>query len=169
MIEKATFAAGCFWGVEEAFKRVPGVIKTLVGYTGGNTSDPDYSTVCRGKTGHVEACEVFFDNEMISYEELLTVFWNIHDPTQKDRQGYDVGTQYRSAIFYHNHEQKRKAESSRKRIEGNLKESVATEIHPAGRFWEAEADHQDHLEINPRGYCHINMAKVDKLIENLKR
>ncbi len=169
MMEKATFGAGCFWGVEAAFKKMPGVLETRVGYAGGYTEDPDYRRVCSGKTGHAEACEITFDPEQVSYDDLLTLFWNIHDPTQKDRQGNDVGTQYRSVIFYHNEEQKKKADSSMIRVQKSHRDKIVTKIEPAKEFWEAEGYHQDYLLMNPGGYCHVNMAKVEKIIEQLKK
>src|SRR3954463_6898807 len=112
MTEKATFAAGCFWGVEHAFMQLEGVESTMVGYTGGHVDHPDYKTVCSGRTGHAEAVEVEFDPEQVGYDQLLTVFWNEHDPTQKDRQGLDVGSQYRSAVFVHSPQQREAAERS---------------------------------------------------------
>ena len=147
-LEKATFAAGCFWGVEEAFRRVPGVVKTRVGYTGGHTPNPTYQEVCTGETGHAEAVEVIYDPRVVSYERLLEVFWSIHDPTSLNRQGWDVGTQYRSAIFYHTREQARAARSSRARLEasGRYKDPIVTEIVPAGPFYPAEEYHQGYYE-----------------------
>ena len=164
----ATFAGGCFWGVEEAFKRVPGVIGTRVGYIGGNTSNPDYRSVCRGDTGHAEACEVTFDSERVSYQQLLEIFWNIHDPTQLNRQGYDVGSQYRSGIFYHDPEQKAMAERSLKIIQSRYSRPVVTSVEPATRFWEAEDYHQGYLAERPGGYCHVDMGKVDSIIRRMK-
>ena len=147
-LEKATFAAGCFWGVEEAFRRVPGVVKTRVGYTGGHTPNPTYQEVCTGETGHAEAVEVTYDPRVVSYERLLEVFWSIHDPTSLNRQGWDVGTQYRSAIFYHTQEQAQVARSSRARLEasGKYKDPIVTEIVPAGPFYPAEEYHQGYYE-----------------------
>ncbi|MEN6609290.1 MAG: peptide-methionine (S)-S-oxide reductase MsrA [Methanoregulaceae archaeon] len=154
--EKATFASGCFWGVEAAFRRIEGVIETAVGYTGGTVPEPAYEQVCSGKTGHAEAVEVLFDPAVVSYEKLLDVFWNIHDPTQKNRQGPDIGTNYRSAIFYHTPEQKEIAESSRERIASSGKyrgREIVTEIVPAPEFWRAEEYHQQYYEKCGRGYC----------------
>lgn len=153
--ETATFAAGCFWGVEEAFRRTPGVVDVEVGYTGGKTERPSYKEVCTGATGHAEAVRVEFDPERISYDGLLDVFWSTHDPTQRNRQGPDVGTQYRSAIFAHDEDQERVARSSRDRLEaeGRFPRPIATEIEPAGPFWRAEEYHQRYYErrgIAPR-------------------
>lgn len=143
-MEKATIAAGCFWGVEEAFAGISGVISTRVGYTGGHLEHPTYHDVCTGMTGHAEAVEVTFDPTIISYDQLLTVFWQNHDPTQLNRQGPDVGTQYRSSIFYHSDSQKLTAEESRERLDrsGQLRRAVVTEIAPCATFWEAEGYHQ---------------------------
>lgn len=152
-MEKATFAAGCFWGVEEAFYDEPGVISTRVGYTGGTLEHPTYKQVCSDTTGHAEAVEVTFDPSQISYAQLLKIFWQIHDPTQVDRQGPDVGSQYRSAIFYHTEEQRREAESSREQLDssGRYHRSIATEILPAVVFWEAEQYHQQYHRKNGGG------------------
>ena len=144
MSELATFAAGCFWGVEEEFRTLPGVISTQVGYTGGRADNPDYRQVCTGDTGHAEAVEITFDPAVISYGQLLEHFWQMHDPTTLNRQGPDVGTQYRSAIFFHSDEQRRLAEDSRDHLErtGRLRRQIVTEIVPAGTFWPAEEYHQ---------------------------
>ena len=152
---RATFAAGCFWGVEEAFRNLPGVHDTRVGYTGGTLADPSYKQVCTDRTGHAEAVEVDFDPEEIRYDELLTTFWKVHDPTQKNRQGWDVGTQYRSAIFYHDETQKEAAEASRKALEesGRLRRPVATEIVPAVTFYPAEEYHQKYLVKRGKTGC----------------
>lgn len=143
-MEKATFAAGCFWGVEDDFRDVAGVIGTRVGYVGGHTDNPSYSDVCTGETGHAEAVEVIFDPEQISYWQLLDIFWQSHDPTQFNRQGPDVGSQYRSSIFYHTEEQQRLAHASLERLDlsGRCQRKVVTEIVPCGVFWEAEEYHQ---------------------------
>lgn len=150
MDEKATFAAGCFWGVEAKFRAQIGVIDTQVGYIGGQTEDPNYKTVCSGKTGHAEAVEVTFDPRKISYEKLLDLFWDLHDPTQVNRQGPDIGTQYRSAIFYHTPEQKELATEAKEALErsGRFKKHIATEILPAGHFTRAEEYHQRYHEKN---------------------
>lgn len=154
--ELATFAAGCFWGVQHIFKQIKGVIKTTVGYTGGKTKNPTYQEVCTGTTGHAEAILVEFDPSLISYEELLDYFWRLHDPTQLNRQGLDVGTQYRSAIFYHNEEQREAAERSKAAFDasGVFPQKAVTEIIPAGPFYEAEEYHQDYLTKHPRRTCH---------------
>jgi len=155
--EKATFAAGCFWGVEAAFRRVPGVLETQVGYTGGHTDHPTYEQVCTDRTGHAEAVEVTYDPARVSYGDLLQVFWEIHDPTTPNRQGPDVGSQYRSAIFTHTPEQKRMAEESRAAVgrSGRFRRPVVTEIVPAQTFWRAEEYHQRYLEKHGRGACHL--------------
>lgn len=152
-MERATFAAGCFWGVEESFYELPGVTATRVGYTGGSLEHPTYQQVCSGSTGHAEAVEVTFDPARISYQQLLKVFWQSHDPTQFHRQGPDVGSQYRSAIFFHSDEQRNLAEQSREALDcsGRYQRSVVTEIVPAGPFWEAEAYHQKYLQKNAGG------------------
>ena len=155
--EKATFAAGCFWGVEAAFRNVEGVTATQVGYSGGSTEDPTYEQVCTDRTGHAEAVEVTFDPARVTYEKLLDVFWGEHDPTQKNRQGPDVGTQYRTAIFTHSPEQKAQAEASRERLvkSGRFSRPIATEIVPAVRFWPAEEYHQRYLEKRGLATCRI--------------
>jgi peptide-methionine (S)-S-oxide reductase len=145
---KATFAAGCFWGVESEFRGVTGVTQTTVGYTGGSTSKPSYEQVCTGRTGHAEAVEVEFDPERVGYEELLEVFWGSHDPTQMNRQGPDVGTQYRSAIFVHDDDQEKAALASRDRLADSARfdKPIVTEIVRAGDFWRAEDYHQQYFE-----------------------
>jgi len=147
-IQKAIFAAGCFWGVEANFRKLDGIISTRVGYIGGTFSNPTYKDVCSHKTGHAEAVEITFDGSKISYDELLDVFWSIHDPTTLNRQGPDVGTQYRSAIFYLDLNQKEKAESSKAKLEESkrFKRQIVTEIIPASDFWEAEEYHQQYVE-----------------------
>jgi len=142
--EKATFAAGCFWGVEWVFRRVPGVVDVAVGYTGGHTQRPTYRDVCSHTTGHAEAAVVIFDPERISYEQLLEVFWAMHDPTQVDRQGPDIGDQYRSAIFTHSPEQQAAAEASKERAQARFDRPIATEILPAPEFYPAEDYHQEY-------------------------
>ncbi|MBC7963413.1 MAG: peptide-methionine (S)-S-oxide reductase MsrA [Steroidobacteraceae bacterium] len=153
MSEKATFAAGCFWGVEDAFMTLPGVVSTRVGYTGGRTEKPTYRDVCSHGTGHAEAVEITFDPATISYQALLDRFWECHDPTQLNRQGPDIGDQYRSVIFFHSAEQKRMAEESLERLDssGRLHRRIATEIVPAATFWEAEAYHQKYHAKNGGG------------------
>jgi peptide-methionine (S)-S-oxide reductase len=153
---KATFAAGCFWGVESVFQQVPGVIDTQVGYAGGHTDHPTYEAVCRHTTGHAEAVEVEFDPERIDYSRLLDVFWANHDPTTRDRQGPDVGDQYRSAIFTHDAEQATEAVASRDRAQARFQRPIVTVIEPAPTFWRAEEYHQRYFER--RGIaasCHL--------------
>ena len=147
-MEKATFAAGCFWGVEAAFRQVKEVVSTTVGYTGGSFENPTYKQVCSGKTGHAEAVEVEYDPSHISYEELLTVFWEIHDPTTLNRQGPDIGAQYRSAIFFHTPDQKVAAIASKEKLQrsGRYKNPIVTEITPASQFYRAEEYHQQYFE-----------------------
>jgi peptide-methionine (S)-S-oxide reductase len=156
-MQKATFAAGCFWGVEAAFRQVPGVLETAVGYTGGSLPDPTYEDVCTDGTGHAEAVEVEFDPARVTYERLLDVFWENHDPTQKNRQGPDVGTQYRSGIFFHSPGQKAAAVASKASLEasGRFKRPIATEITPASVFWRAEEYHQRYLEKRGIAHCKI--------------
>ena len=153
----ATFAAGCFWGVEATFRQVPGVTATRVGYTGGTTTNPTYKQVCTDRTGHAEAVEVTYDPARVSYDDLLRVFWETHDPTQRNRQGPDVGTQYRSAIFYHDPEQEAAARASKERLErsGVHKRPIVTEIVPAQTFYQAEDYHQQYLEKRGLATCRI--------------
>jgi len=153
--EKAAFAAGCFWGVEAAFWQIKGVISTQVGYTGGNMKNPSYEDVCTDDTGHAEAVEITFDPNKVSYEKLLDVFWQSHDPTQLNRQGPDVGTQYRSTIFYHNQKQKKAAEKSLEIEQKKYKNQIVTEIKPAATFYRAEEYHQQYLEKRGLSTCHI--------------
>ena len=145
--EKATFGAGCFWGVEEAFRRLPGVLDTAVGFMGGTLADPTYADVCTGKTGHAEVVEVTYDPAHASYRDLLDLFWSIHDPTTPNRQGPDIGTQYRSVIFYHTPEQEAAALASKRDMErsGAFRRPIVTAIEPAGTFWRAEEYHQHYL------------------------
>ena len=150
----ATFAAGCFWHVEEIFSKLPGVVKTEVGYTGGNTEDPTYEQVSSGKTGHAEAILVMYDPEKIKYEDLLNVFWKLHNPTELNRSGPDVGTNYRSAIFYHSSSQKKAAEKSKKEIQKTFEKPVVTQINAAKEFYPAEEYHQKYFEKNGKS-CHI--------------
>lgn len=154
---KATFAAGCFWGVEETFRNLPGVAATAVGYTGGSTENPTYEDVCSSRTGHAEAVEVDFDASRISYEALLEAFWDAHDPTTLNRQGPDFGTQYRSAIFFHTPEQEAAALASKNRLDGSgkFRDSIVTAIEPAGKFWRAEDYHQQYFAKRGMAYrCH---------------
>jgi len=159
-MEKATFAAGCFWGVEATFRSLPGVSATRVGYTGGTLTHPSYKDVCTDRTGHAEAVEVTYDPEKVSYEELLQTFWENHDPTTLNRQGPDVGTQYRSAIFYHTPEQEAAARASKESLEksGTLRRPIVTQIVPAAEFWQAEDYHQQYLEKRGLAHCHIAQA-----------
>ena len=153
-MQTATFAAGCFWGVEATFRKVEGVVETEVGYTGGDTENPTYEEVCGGRTGHAEAVQVRFDPARVSYDELLEVFWNLHDPTTLNRQGPDVGTQYRSAVFVHDDEQGAAAGASKQRLEesGRYRGPIVTEILPAGPFHRAEDYHQQYFEKSPRRF-----------------
>ncbi len=156
-MDKATFGAGCFWGVEAAFRQVPGVTATAVGYAGGTTEDPTYRDVCTGTTGHAEAVEVTYDPSRVTYEELLAVFWDSHDPTQRNRQGPDVGTQYRSAIFVHDDEQNQAALSSKAQLESSrrYRKPIVTEIAAAPPFHRAEDYHQQYLEKRGLATCRI--------------
>lgn len=153
---KACFAAGCFWGVEAAFRRTPGVLDTRVGYTGGHVDHPAYRQVCSDTTGHAEAVEVDFDPNQISFRELVDLFWTIHDPTTPNRQGPDVGSQYRSAVYYHNQSQREQAEASKKAASdsGRFKRPVVTEITAASTFYLAEDYHQQYLEKRGQASCH---------------
>jgi peptide-methionine (S)-S-oxide reductase len=157
IMEKATFAAGCFWGVEAAFRQVKGVKSTTVGYMGGTLVRPTYKDVCTDTTGHAEVVQVEYDPAEVSYEDLLEVYWDAHDPTQYNRQGPDVGTQYRSVIFYHTPEQQAAAEASKKALQasGKYKRPVVTQIVPAAEFWKAEEYHQQYLEKRGLSTCHI--------------
>ncbi len=156
-MKRAIFAAGCFWGVEAAFRLVPGVTSTAVGYTGGRLENPTYEDVCTDRTGHAEAVEVEYDSSRVSYDELLKVFWESHDPTTLNRQGPDVGTQYRSAIFFHDPEQETAAKASKEQLQTSqrYKRPIVTEIVPAGKFHRAEEYHQQYLEKRGLAQCHI--------------
>lgn len=153
----ATFAAGCFWGVEAAFREVEGVLSTRVGYSGGSFEEPTYRDVCSGRTGHAEAVEVTYDPERVSYDDLLAVFWETHDPTTLNRQGPDVGEQYRSAIFFHDPAQEAAARASRERLAQSRKypREIVTEITPASHFWEAEDYHQQYFEKQGMTHCRV--------------
>ena len=155
--EAATFGAGCFWGTEHVFRQIPGIVYTQVGYMGGRVKNPDYKTVCMGNTNHAEVVQMYYDPNAISYERLLDIFFEIHDPTTLNRQGNDVGTQYRSVIFYHTPEQKTEAVKFKAELTKSkrFKRPVVTQIEPAGAFWAGEEYHQRYLEKNPGGYCHI--------------
>jgi peptide-methionine (S)-S-oxide reductase len=157
-MEKATFAAGCFWHVEAAFRKVKGVVGTRVGYTGGEFNSPSYEDVCTGRTGHAESVEVDFDPSQISYSALLDVFWSVHDPTTPDRQGPDVGSQYRSAVFYHTQAQRDEAIASTRRLEESSRlggRKVVTQIVPASMFYPAEEYHQRYLEKRGQTSCRL--------------
>lgn len=157
-MEKAILAGGCFWGMEDLIRRQKGVVASRVGYTGGHTQSPTYKQVCTGSTGHAEAIEIEFDPALTNYRKILEFFFQMHDPTTQNRQGGDVGTQYRSAVFYLNEEQKNTAEQLIKEIDAAafLDTPVVTEVVPASEFYEAEDYHQDYLEKNPGGYtCHF--------------
>jgi peptide-methionine (S)-S-oxide reductase len=154
---RATFGAGCFWGVEEAFRQIPGVTATAVGYSGGRVANPTYEDVCSDETGHAEVVEVEYDPKVVAYDRLLDVFWESHNPTQLNRQGPDVGTQYRSAIFFHDAEQEKAAKASRDRLaaSGKFARPIVTEISPAQPFWRAEEYHQRYFEKRGGGSCHV--------------
>jgi peptide-methionine (S)-S-oxide reductase len=156
-MEKATFAAGCFWGVEATFRQLKGVTSTAVGYEGGSRDKPTYKDVCTDTTGHAEAVQVEYDPAQISYEQLLDVFWENHDPTTRNRQGPDVGTQYRSVIFYHSPQQQAAALASKEKLakSGKYRRPVVTEIVPAATFWRAEDYHQQYLEKRGLSNCHV--------------
>ncbi len=156
-MEKATFGAGCFWGVEAEFRRVPGVTDTAVGYLGGTLVNPTYHDVCTDRTGHAEVVQVTFDPAKVSYEQLLDIFWGAHDPTTWNRQGPDIGTQYRSAIFFHTPEQEAVARASKEKQQasGRFQRPIVTEITPASTFYRAEEYHQKYLEKRGLASCHI--------------
>ncbi|MGE0406882.1 MAG: peptide-methionine (S)-S-oxide reductase MsrA [Candidatus Korobacteraceae bacterium] len=157
MTETATFGAGCFWTPEETFRRLKGVVNTAVGYMGGHMENPTYQDVCTDETGHAEVVQVMFDPQVLSYEDLLNVFWGIHDPTQVNRQGPDVGRQYRTAIFFHTPEQEQIAKASLERLakSGRYQRRLATEIVPATTFWRAEEYHQRYLSKRGLDTCHF--------------
>ncbi len=156
-MELATFGAGCFWGVEAAFRQLPGVTDAAVGYLGGHTQNPTYQDVCSDETGHAEVVQVTFDPTKIRYDQLLDLFWSVHNPTTLNRQGPDVGSQYRSAIFFHTPEQQKIAQASKERLQqsGKFPRPIVTEISPASTFWKAEEYHQRYLEKHGRTSCHI--------------
>ena len=168
-LKKATFAGGCFWGVEKIFADLPGVVSTRVGYTGGHTQNPSYEDVCSGSTGHAEAVEMTYDPSKISYDKLLLTFWQYHDPTTSNRQGPDTGTQYRSAVFFHEAEQEKIA---KKQIElltqaKVFKKPIVTEVVAATEFYKAEEYHQKYLKKNPNGYCshHFQSHKIAEVLK----
>lgn len=155
-MEKATFGAGCFWGVEETFRQLKGVVSTAVGYEGGILNNPTYKDVCTDRTGHAEVVEVIFDPKQVSYEQLLEVFWHSHNPTTLNRQGPDVGSQYRSAIFFHTPQQEKAAQASKEKLQKtSYKSPIVTQIVPASVFWKAEDYHQQYLAKRGLGSCHI--------------
>ena len=156
-MELATFGAGCFWGVEAAFRQLPGVTDAAVGYLGGHKQNPTYQDVCSDETGHAEVVQVTFDPAKISYDKLLDLFWSVHNPTTLNRQGPDVGSQYRSVIFFHTPEQQKAAQASKERLQqsGKFPRPIVTEITPASTFWKAEEYHQRYLEKHGRTSCHI--------------
>jgi peptide-methionine (S)-S-oxide reductase len=158
--KKAMFGAGCFWGVEAAFRRTQGVTGTKVGYAGGGVDNPTYEQVCSDTTGHAEVVEVTYDDEQVPYEQLLTIFWLEHDPTQLNRQGPDVGSQYRSVIFVHDEEQRAAAEASREAVQARFTRPVVTQIEDAPPFWEAEDYHQQYLEKRGLSSCTPRLAGV---------
>ncbi len=159
---KATFAAGCFWGIEAIFRKVDGVTATAVGYTGGMLDNPTYEDVCSGDTGHAEAVEVEFDQTKVSYEQLLDLFWSKHDPTTPNRQGPDIGTQYRSAVFFHDPQQEKMVRKSIDKIESEkrFKNRIVTEVLPASAFYRAEDYHQQYFEKRGLATCRIKPRKV---------
>lgn len=167
--EIAIFGAGCYWGVEAAFKKAPGVLKTRVGFMGGDLRDPSYEDVIEQDTAHVEVVEVTFDPEQMAYEQLLRIFFFVHDPTQVNRQGNDIGDQYRSVIFYSAVDQQRAAEAMIKDLNasGDYSQPIATAIEAVSTFYPAEDYHQDYLEKNPGGYCHVPLGDIQAFIDDL--
>lgn len=159
-MERAMFAAGCFWGVQYYFDQVPGVIRTIVGYTGGHTQDPTYEQVCTHTTGHAEATLIEFDPAKVSYETLVKQFFRMHDPTQLNRQGPDIGDSYRSAIFYFDDTQKARAEQIKIAIKSQFENPIVTEITKASEFYPAEDYHQKYTERTGRGFCHVEYAPI---------
>ena len=157
--ERATFAAGCFWGVEAAFREIEGVVQTSVGYTGGTTPSPTYKQVCAHVTGHAEAVQVWFDPASVRYEQLLEAFWQIHNPTTRNRQGLDIGSQYRSAVFFHSPEQEAAARSSRDREQAKRRRQIVTEIVPASAFYPAEEYHQRYFEKSGYAACAVTLRE----------
>ena len=160
MTKKATFGAGCFWGVEAAFRQLEGVTGTRVGYSGGTLDNPTYEDVCSHTTGHAEVVEVTYDPEQVSYDDLLQVFWKKHDPTQLNRQGWDIGDNYRSVIFFHDDEQRDAALRSKDAEQANWRKPIVTQIEPARPFWEAEDYHQQYLEKRGRSTCTPALARA---------
>jgi peptide-methionine (S)-S-oxide reductase len=161
--KKATFGAGCFWGVEAAFRQIEGVTRTRVGYSGGTVADPTYEDVCSHTTGHAEVVEVTYDPERVNYEQLLDVFWGKHEPTQLNRQGWDVGDQYRSVIFFHDQEQQESAVRSQAREQEKRNAPIVTQVEPAQTFYEAEDYHQQYLEKRGRSFCTPALARTESV------
>jgi len=168
----ATFGSGCFWCTQAIFQRLDGVEKAVSGYSGGHVDNPSYEQVCTGMTGHAESVQITYDPAKVSYDDLLEVFWKTHDPTTRNRQGNDVGPQYRSVIFYHDAEQKKLAESYKKKLEAERiwNRPIVTEIEPYAKFWPAEAYHQNYYENNPsQGYCNVVITpKIEKFTKIFK-
>jgi peptide-methionine (S)-S-oxide reductase len=158
--KKATFGAGCFWGVEAAFRQLDGVTRTRVGYSGGSLENPTYEDVCSHTSGHAEVVEVTYDPERVSYDDLLQVFWRKHDPTQLNRQGWDIGDQYRSVVFFHDKEQQEAALAAKAREQGSYRAPIVTQVEPAETFYEAEDYHQQYLEKRGRSTCTPALARV---------
>jgi peptide-methionine (S)-S-oxide reductase len=158
--ERATFAAGCFWGVEAAFREIDGVLQTSVGYTGGQTAAPTYEQVCSHATGHAEAVEVWFDPAAVSYDDLLESFWQIHNPTTRNRQGLDIGDQYRSAVFYHSPEQRASALASKEREQAKHRRRIVSDIAPASAFYRAEEYHQRYFGKSGRSACAVTLREA---------
>lgn len=156
-MQKAAFGAGCFWGIEDVFRKINGVVSTQVGYMGGSLKNPTYHDVCTGRTGHAEVVEVTYDASQVSYDDLLSVFWRVHDPTQLNRQGPDIGTNYRSVIFYYTEEQKEVAEKSKMNLSksGRYRRPIVTEIVPSSTFWRAEEYHQQYYAKGSGGSCRL--------------
>ncbi len=169
-VAEATVGGGCFWCLEAVYENVKGVMDVVSGYAGGSVKEPTYKQVCSGNTGHAEVVNITYDPSQISYEELLEIFWKIHDPTTLNRQGADVGTQYRSVVFYRNEKEKELALKSRERAQKNFSSPIVTEIAPLEKFWPAEEYHQDYFRKNPyHGYCQAVVApKVEKAKRELK-
>ncbi|MBI4022695.1 peptide-methionine (S)-S-oxide reductase MsrA [Candidatus Berkelbacteria bacterium] len=169
MTELATFGAGCFWGVEAAFRKVAGVVNATAGFMGGTMENPTWFDVVYRKTGHVEVVQLEFGPSQISYSQLLQIFWLVHDPTQVNRQGNDVGDEYRTVIFYHSDEQQQLAERSKQQLEasGQYDQPLATTIEPATTFYPAGEEHQQYLAKHPGGYCHVNLGRVDEFLKLL--
>ena len=169
-LKKAAFAAGCFWGVEKILAEVPGVVSTRVGYAGGKTANPTYEQVSGGRTGHAEAVEVTYDPSKARYEDILLKFWQYHVPTTPNRQGPDIGSQYRSMVFYYDAAQRAAAEDSIRRLDQAriFNDPIVTEVVPSAEFWEAEPYHQKYLKTNPKGYCshHFQSEKIEQVLKN---